>query len=127
MVDERIPSGQIGEEIAALFLRLKGYHIIRRNLRTRRSELDIVATRANCLAFVEVKLRGRGSLSQPAECLNAKKKERLTRGAMLFLQGHTAKAYHTIRFDVVAITCTGDTLIVEHVENAFRAEGASGW
>jgi putative endonuclease len=126
-VTDRIPSGQIGEEIAALFLRLKGYHIIRRNLRTRRSELDIVATRAGCLAFVEVKLRGRGSLSQPAECLNAKKKERLTRGAMLFLQGHTAQSYHTIRFDVVAITCAGEKLIVEHIENAFGAEGLLGW
>jgi putative endonuclease len=126
-VTEKIPSGRIGEEIAALFLRLKGYQVISRNLRTLRSELDIVASKGDCLAFVEVKLRGRGSLSQPAECLDARKKERLTRGALLFLQRHGADSYRTIRFDVIAISCTGERLTADHIENAFTAEGALGW
>jgi putative endonuclease len=126
-VTEKIPSGRIGEEIAALFLRLKGYQVIRRNLRTRRSELDIVASKGDCLAFVEVKLRGRGAISQPVECLDARKRERLTRGALLFLQGHPADSYRTIRFDVIAISCTGERLIVDHIENAFPAEGTLGW
>ncbi|MCX5800309.1 MAG: YraN family protein [Candidatus Eisenbacteria bacterium] len=124
---ESVHSGRIGEEIAALFLRLKGYQIIRRNLRTRRSELDIVACRGDCLAFVEVKLRGPGSISRPAECVDAKKRQRVTRGAMLFLQGYPANSCHTIRFDVIAITCTGERLIVDHIENAFGAEGPVGW
>ena len=124
---ERVHSGRIGEEIAALFLRLKGYQIIRRNLRTRRSELDIVACRGDCLAFVEVKLRGPGSISRPAECVDARKRQRLTKGAMLFLQRYPANSCHTIRFDVIAITCTGERLIVDHIENAFGAERPEGW
>ena len=124
---EKIPSGRIGEEIAALFLRLKGYQVISRNLRTRRSELDIVASKGECLAFVEVKLRGRGSISQPAECLDARKRERLTRGALLFLQRHGADSYRTIRFDVIAIRFAGERLVAEHIENAFPAEGLLGW
>jgi putative endonuclease len=124
---EKIPSGQIGEEIAALFLKLKGYQIIRRNLRTRRSELDIVARLGGTLALVEVKLRGPGCLVSPVDSLDHKKRERLTRGALLFLQGYPANSYNTIRFDVMAITCTGEKLIVDHIENAFTAEGSLGW
>ena len=124
---ERIPSGRIGEEIAALFLRLKGYQVIHRNLRTRTTELDLVATRGDCLAFIEVKLRGRGSISQSIECLDATKRRRVARGALLFLQHFPSLSSRTIRFDVIAITCTGEGLTVDHIENAFAAEGIMGW
>ena len=124
---EKILSGQIGEEIAFLFLRLKGYQILRRNLRTRMSELDIVASLGDCLVFVEVKLRGPGSFLRPPECIDARKRERLTKGAALFLQNHEANLYRTIRFDVIALTYTREKLIAEHIEDAFAAEGLLGW
>ena len=126
-MSEKILPGRVGEEIAFLFLKLKGYHILGRNLRTRRSELDIVAKRDGCLAFVEVKLRGRGSVLRPVECVDKRKRERLTRGATLFLQNLPVDAYNTVRFDVIAITCTEETLVVEHIEDAFAAEGLTGW
>ena len=124
---ERIPSGRIGEEIAALFLRLKGYQVVHRNLRTRTTELDLVATKGDCVVFVEVKLRGRGSISQPIECLDATKRRRLAKGALLFLQRCPSLSSRTVRFDVVAITCTGERLIADHVESAFTAEGVTSW
>lgn len=49
--------GRRGEGLAAWFLRLKGYRILGRNLRTPRGEVDIVARKRGCLVFVEVKTR----------------------------------------------------------------------
>jgi len=122
-VTENISSGQIGEEIAALFLRLKGYQILSRNLRTRVSELDVVARRGDCLVFVEVKLRGSGSFLRPIECIDARKKSKLTRGASIFLQNYPGSEYRQTRFDVVAINFAGGRLVVDHIEDAFTIEG----
>jgi putative endonuclease len=127
VVSERLFAGRIGEEIAALFLRLKGYEILGRNIRTRRSEIDIVARKAGCLVFVEVKLRASAGISEPSESVDRKKRERLTRGALSFLQNYPEHLYRTLRIDVVTVTRSRDELVVRHIENAFPAEGLSGW
>jgi putative endonuclease len=49
--------GRQGERIAAWWLRLKGWQIVGRRMRTRAGEVDIVARRGAMLAFVEVKAR----------------------------------------------------------------------
>lgn len=49
--------GRRGEMLAAWYLRLKGYRILGRNLRTPRGEVDIAARKGGCLVFVEVKTR----------------------------------------------------------------------
>ncbi|EMD83952.1 YraN family protein [Pacificimonas flava] len=49
--------GRRAETWAALYLRLKGYRIHARRVRTRAGEVDIVAQRGRTLVFVEVKWR----------------------------------------------------------------------
>jgi len=49
--------GRRGEWIAALWLRLKGWSILGRRVRTPVGEVDIIARRGRTLAFVEVKAR----------------------------------------------------------------------
>lgn len=49
--------GRRGEGLAVWYLRLKGYRILDRNVRTPRGEVDIVARKGRCLVFVEVKTR----------------------------------------------------------------------
>ena len=50
-------SGRMAETIAANFLRLKGWTILDRRVRTPAGEVDIVMRKAGLVAFVEVKSR----------------------------------------------------------------------
>ena len=49
--------GRRAESIAAFWLRLKGWRILARRVRTPVGEVDLVARRGRTLAFVEVKAR----------------------------------------------------------------------
>lgn len=49
--------GRRGEGLASLYLRLKGWRILDSRVRNPRGEVDLVATRGNVVAFVEVKWR----------------------------------------------------------------------
>jgi len=49
--------GRRGESFAALWLRLRGWRILDRRVKTARGEIDLVAKRRRQLAFIEVKWR----------------------------------------------------------------------
>jgi putative endonuclease len=51
-------SGRRAESFAATWLRLKGWRILAKRVRTPAGEIDIVARRPGIVAFVEVKSRG---------------------------------------------------------------------
>ena len=51
----RTANGLSGESVAAYCLSRKGFHIIARNIRLARGELDIIACSDELLLFVEVK------------------------------------------------------------------------
>ncbi|MGY2733118.1 YraN family protein [Sphingomonas sp. UYP23] len=50
-------SGRRGERLAGWWLRLKGWQILARRVRTPAGEVDLIARKGALVAFVEVKLR----------------------------------------------------------------------
>lgn len=50
--------GRRGETLAAWYLRLQGWRILDRRVKTPRGEVDLVARRGRTVCFVEVKWRG---------------------------------------------------------------------
>ncbi|OCC24559.1 hypothetical protein MB02_03450 [Croceicoccus estronivorus] len=56
---KRERQGRRAENLAAWFLRLKGWHILARRVKNSRGEIDLIARRRRTVAFVEVKWRNR--------------------------------------------------------------------
>ena len=54
---EREALGRRGEALAAWYLRLMGWRILERRLKTPRGEIDLIARRGRLVAFIEVKWR----------------------------------------------------------------------
>jgi len=52
--------GRQGERLAGWWLRLKGWSIVGRRVRTPAGEIDLIARRGSMVAFVEVKARKTG-------------------------------------------------------------------
>jgi len=116
--------GQLGEEIAARFLRRRGLTIVERNLRSRLGELDLLVRDGATLVFVEVKARQVARGDPPQAAVDGKKRARLARLALGYLARHRM-AEHRCRFDVVAVTLDqeGGAPRVEHFPGAFAVDG----
>ncbi len=106
--------GDMGEEIAAKYLKDNGYEILDRNVHySRFCELDIVAKQKNTLVFVEVKTRKTDTFGTPFEAITKTKHENIKKGALNYLSEHNYKSY---RIDVIGITLKPE-LKIEHLQN----------
>ena len=107
--------GRAAESLAAIYLRLKGYRIIARDLRTPVGEIDLIACRGNVLVFVEVKARS----ADAVEVLTAAQRRRIVRAAELFIARKPGLAMMSIRFDLLLV---GRRRWPRHIVAAFRAD-----
>jgi putative endonuclease len=112
--------GERGENMAAKYLRNKGYQIIVRNFRTQVGEVDIIARDGKTLVFVEVKTRSADDPT-PEQQVHHQKQHQLTKSAKVYL-GRYGFPQPAARFDVVAVVWPGGREpIIRHTENAFEA------
>jgi putative endonuclease len=110
--------GQQGEQIAADFLAEKGMELLKRNYRTRRGEIDIIARQKQTIVFVEVKTSGTPFFGDPATWVDRRKQSRLIQTAEHYLATEVCEEVDC-RFDVVAIRYHQDRFWINHIENAF--------
>lgn len=98
--------GHASESRAALWLRLKGYRILARRLKTHLGEIDLVAAAPfGPVCFIEVKAR---SLARAAaEAVGIGQQARIARAASLYLASRPQLARRGSRFDIVAVTPHG--------------------
>lgn len=111
--------GKQGEEKAAEFFRDNGFTILDKNFRYGRyGEIDLVISRGNLIAFVEVKTRTSDHFGGPLYSLTQKKINAIKKTAQSFLlkNPHLSKPEIICRFDLLAIE---DGKISWH-EDAFR-------
>lgn len=109
-------TGHGAEIIAAWFLRLKGWRILKRRYRTKAGEIDLIARRGRTLVFVEVKARKNEAAA--LEAVTPAGRKRIIRAAKIFLSEHPKAGFFSMRFDVIAVTPWRLPL---HVVNAFEA------
>ncbi|HTC20513.1 MAG TPA: YraN family protein [bacterium] len=116
--------GKKAEELAAAFLRLKGYGIVERNFRVSAGEIDLIVEKGGTLVFVEVKSRKGRAQGTPLEAVSPHKVRRLSAAAAVYL-AQKAGLSRTCRFDVITIGPDKNWLglgKIRHFENAFSVE-----
>jgi putative endonuclease len=92
--------GRQAERLAGWWLRLKGWQIVGRRLRTPAGEVDLVARRGSMLAFAEVKARATGTDLDLA--IDERRLSRVAAAAeMLFYD--LAKPGDDMRIDVILL------------------------
>lgn len=110
--------GQIGEDIAADFLKKLGYKIIEKNYRIRGGEIDIIALNSNTLVYVEVKTRTSHRFGLPEESVTHAKINFLIRAAK-FYRSNRSNLPEQERIDVVTVDFTSsDNPQIKLIKNA---------
>ena len=109
-------TGKKGETIAVEYLQGKGYSILEQNWHNNHQEIDIIATKGNEMAIVEVKCRKGTPLLEPYVAVNRNKQNQLIKAANAYI--HQNNINMETRFDVISITL-GKEITIEHIENAF--------
>ncbi|CAM4090458.1 YraN family protein [Helcobacillus massiliensis] len=94
--------GRLGEDLAVRRLVRDGWTIHDRNFRTRRGEIDIVASDGDTLVFVEVKTRRPSHVGAGVHAVDENKVRRLRTMAGYYLMNR-APAHSAIRIDVMSI------------------------
>ncbi len=80
--------GRQGEDQACAWLVSKGFAIIERNWRVRAGEIDIISTKDQEIAFVEVKTRKTALFGGAISALSEKRLERLKNAALVYISEH---------------------------------------
>ena len=114
--------GNRSERTAGKFLRRLGYRILEHNFSCDFGEIDIIAIDGKCIVFVEVRSTEGTDAQIPAESVDRKKQQKLTKLGLLFLKMRGLLDY-SARFDVLAISWpAGQTEpVIVHYPNAFEA------
>jgi putative endonuclease len=113
--------GELGERIAERWLKRNGWRVVQRRFRIGHRDIDLIVTRDDTVAFVEVKARRGTEFGDPVEAVNWSKQKELARSASVWIDRH-GRASESYRFDVVGILVEGERVRVRHVPNAFSIQ-----
>lgn len=107
----------MAEQLAARYLRARGYQIWKSNWRWGKRELDLVTLFRNELVIVEVKARDGNGVNDPMEVINLAKQRHIILATDAFIRLYDCR--RPTRFDVIAVAYSKDGVEIEHIENAF--------
>jgi len=118
----RWETGRKGEALAADHLESRGWEVLARNYRAGPKEIDLVVSRGDTVAFVEVKTRATdtgGTLLEPID--RTKRRLVLAAARRWIYEFGRVGAYY--RFDAVGVSVRPDHAIeIEHVPDAWRPD-----
>ena len=116
--------GKEAEEKVADNLRALGFKIVEQNYRKRHGEIDLIATKASLMVFVEVKMR-QHQYFDLSDVITASKQRKIISVAKEYIarKGIENQSY---RFDVALLQGTSQGLDGQYIPNAFN-EGDFSW
>src|SRR3989338_5131022 len=92
--------GFLGEDLAAQYLKSKGYEILENNFTGGGGEIDLVARLQEILVFVEVKTRSNKNFGYGNESINKAKRLRMHRAIARYLSAFDDADY---RVDIIEV------------------------
>ncbi|HBO99875.1 TPA: hypothetical protein DD617_01665 [Candidatus Uhrbacteria bacterium] len=116
--------GPWGEEVAALYLKNKGYIIVARHWTHRIGELDIVTRgKDGRIIFVEVKTRTSNRFGSPEDAIGPWKQERLRRTANVYMLKNRLQ---DVPYQIDSVAVIYDYALkqttIRHLENVINAD-----
>jgi putative endonuclease len=109
--------GQEGEELARDHLIKHGYKILQRNWTSGKLEIDIIAENKDFIIFVEVKTRTTDYHMEPRLAVTNQKQKSIILAAESYIRRY--KIDKDSRFDIISIISGGNSIQIEHIEDAF--------
>ncbi|AZQ62395.1 YraN family protein [Flammeovirga pectinis] len=110
--------GTNGENIASKYLIDKGYTLLKRNYKYSYNEIDIICKKDRFLVFVEVKTRSSNDFGFPENHVSKKQINNITNAAIHYMETNNNSNY-LVRYDIISITYTSNTIDIKHIEDAF--------
>ena len=112
-----LQTGIWGENLAAAFLREKGFVIVERDWHSSHRDIDLIARYREYIVFVEVKTRRNTDFGDPVMAVDYKKRRNLRLAI-----NHYIKYKHienAVRFDIVTIVGNPDCIepVINHLED----------
>ncbi len=123
--------GSFGEKKAAKYLKRAGYKILKRNFVADDSEIDIIASKGDTVAFIEVKTRSKdGDCTlepRPASAVTPKKQRAIIKAAKVFCAFNPSSKKK--RFDIIEVLVNSkgrkySVAEIKHLENTFNLNTA---
>ena len=111
---QHIILGKKGEAQAVVFLKKKGYKILKTNYVNKLGEIDIICRHKDEIVFVEVKTRTSEKFGLPRESVTEYKQNKIRLVATLYLQSNNILD-SKVRFDVIEVL--GED--IEHIIGCF--------
>ena len=112
--------GRWSENLVILWLRLKGYRILEKRIKTPKGEIDIIAKRFKSLIFIEVKARK--NVETGLFSITPRQIKRIISAANYWRSVKHKYNDFTCRFDIVIVN---PYLSITHIKNAFDEAGNS--
>ncbi|MEN3015468.1 MAG: YraN family protein [bacterium] len=105
--------GKHFESIALSYLVKNNYKIISKNYKSPFGEIDIIATKNNCLVAIEVK----GGV-YPHQKINKTKIDKIIKTLQFFIyQSKNKLNYSSMQIDTILIYTNGSNYTIEHITN----------
>lgn len=119
MPGKNLDFGKEAESAAVRFLKEQGYKVLKRNYKSKFSEIDIVAEDKGVICFVEVKARHSNMFGEPCEAISKHKQRQISKTAICYLKENSA-FQRPARFDVVTLLYTKDLPEIDLIKDAFE-------
>jgi putative endonuclease len=109
--------GKQGEALAVQWLVERGYTILHQNWRYSYYEIDIIASKANMLHFIEVKTRRNKKFGWPEESVGEKKLLNMMNAADEYQ--YRNPGWKRIQYDVMSIIISGNKTDYYFIEDVY--------